>query len=440
MQLIIKTLNFKLFLNRYSLIFTIEIYKCLNEEMKQEILNRFLRYVQIDTQSEEDSKTFPSTKKQLAFAMILEKELTEIGMDEVDVDKYGYVTATLLSNTKKKTPTVGFLAHMDTAPDMSGKNIKPQVFENYNGEDIVLNKELEVKTSINDFPELKNYKGQTIITASGDTLLGADDKAGIAEIISAMDFLLRNPEVKHGKIKVAFTPDEEVGHGVDYFDVKKFEADYAYTLDGGPLGELEYENFNAAGIAVKIQGRNIHPGYAKGKMINAILVATELNELLPKKQRPELTDNYEGFFHIIRFIGTVETAEIHYLIRDHDFEKFEQKKSLIIDCVNTLNKKYDREIVKYQLEDNYYNMREKVEPVIHIVEQAEQAMIEVGVSPDIKPIRGGTDGARLSYMGLPCPNIFTGGHNFHGKHEFIPLESMEKAVQVILKIIEKVAR
>ncbi len=408
--------------------------------MKQEILNRFLRYVQIDTQSEEDSKTFPSTKKQLAFAMILEKELTEIGMDEVDVDKYGYVTATLLSNTKKKTPTVGFLAHMDTAPDMSGKNIKPQVFENYNGEDIVLNKELEVKTSINDFPELKNYKGQTIITASGDTLLGADDKAGIAEIISAMDFLLRNPEVKHGKIKVAFTPDEEVGHGVDYFDVKKFEADYAYTLDGGPLGELEYENFNAAGIAVKIQGRNIHPGYAKGKMINAILVATELNELLPKKQRPELTDNYEGFFHIIRFIGTVETAEIHYLIRDHDFEKFEQKKSLIIDCVNTLNKKYDREIVKYQLEDNYYNMREKVEPVIHIVEQAEQAMIEVGVSPDIKPIRGGTDGARLSYMGLPCPNIFTGGHNFHGKHEFIPLESMEKAVQVILKIIEKVAR
>jgi len=404
--------------------------------MKQEILNRFLKYVQIDTQSNENSKTYPSTQKQFNLAQLLEKELIEIGLQDVEVDKYGYVTATLPSNIEKGVPVIGFLAHMDTAPDMRG-NVRPQVFENYNGDDILLNKESNIKIAVKDFPELKDYKGQTIITASGNTLLGADDKAGIAEIMIAMEYLTTNPEIKHGTIKVAFTPDEEIGKGVDHFDVKKFSADYAYTLDGGPIGELEYENFNAAGIAIQIQGRNIHPGYAKGRMINAILVATELNDMLPIEQRPEITNGYEGFFHIIKFMGTVETAEIHYIIRDHDKEKFEYKKELIKDVIGLINKKYNQEVAKYKIEDQYYNMREKIEPVYHIVEQAKQAMIEVGVTPNIKPIRGGTDGARLSYMGLPCPNIFTGGHNYHGRYEFIPLESMEKAVQVILKIIEK---
>ena len=405
--------------------------------MKQEILNRFLKYVQIDTQSDEHSKTYPSTKKQFDLAHLLVTQLKEIGLQDAAVDKYGYVTATLPSNIEKEIPVIGFLAHMDTAPDMSGTNVRPQVFEFYDGKDITINKELKISLLVKEFPELKNYKGQTLITASGNTLLGADDKAGIAEIMIAMEYLTTNPEIKHGTIKVAFTPDEEIGKGVDHFDVKKFGADYAYTLDGGPIGELEYENFNAAGISIQIQGRNIHPGYAKGRMINAILVAAELNDMLPIEQRPELTQDYEGFFHIIRFMGTVETAEIHYIIRDHDREKFEQKKDLIKDVIGLINKKYGKEIAKYKLEDQYYNMREKVEPVFHIVEQAKQAMIELGITPNIKPIRGGTDGARLSYMGLPCPNLFTGGHNYHGKHEFIPLESMEKAVQVILKIIEK---
>ncbi|MFC2104131.1 peptidase T [Bacteroidota bacterium] len=405
--------------------------------MKQELLNRFLKYVQIDTQSDENSKTSPSTQKQLNLANLLVKELNELGLKEVEVDQYGYVTAELPSNVNKDIPVIGFFAHMDTAPDISGKNVRPQVFENYNGSDILLNKELNVSLLVKEFPELKDYVGQTIITASGSTLLGADDKAGIAEIITAIEYFVKNPEIKHGTIKVAFTPDEEIGKGVDHFDIEKFGADYAYTLDGGPTGELEYENFNAAGIAIKIQGRNIHPGYAKGKMINAILVATELNDMLPLGQRPEVTENYEGFFHIMRFIGTVEEAEIHYIIRDFEMAEFENKKNLIIKVVNQINEKYGQEVAKFQLEDQYYNMREKVEPVYHIVEQAKQAMIEVGITPIIKPIRGGTDGARLSYMGLPCPNIFTGGHNYHGKHEFIPLESMEKAVQVILKIIEK---
>jgi len=405
--------------------------------MKQKILNRFLKYIQIDTQSDENSKTYPSTKKQFDLANVLVNELKEIGLSDVEVDKYGYVTATLISNIEKDIPVIGFLSHMDTAPDMSGKNVRPQVFENFKGNDILLNKESDIKIAVKDFPELKDYIGQTIITASGNTLLGADDKAGIAEIMTAMEYLTSNPEIQHGTIKVAFTPDEEIGKGVDHFNVKKFGADYAYTLDGGSIGELEYENFNAAGIAIQIQGRNIHPGYAKGRMINAILVATELNEMLPIEQRPELTTGYEGFFHIIKFFGTVETSEIHYIIRDHDREKHEYKKALIKNAVEFINKKYNGEIAQYKLEDQYYNMREKIEPVYHIVEQAKQAMIEVGVTPNIKPIRGGTDGARLSYMGLPCPNIFTGGHNYHGRYEFISLESMEKAVQVILKIIEK---
>lgn len=405
--------------------------------MKQELLERFLRYVQIDTQSDENSKSYPSTKKQFDLARILEKELNNLGLKDVEIDKYCYVTATLPSNIEKDIPVIGFSAHLDTAPDMSGKNVNPRIIKNYDGKDILLNKESELKLLVKDFPEIKNYIGQTLITADGTTLLGADDKAGIAEIMTALEYLTKNPGIKHGTIKVAFTPDEEIGKGVDHFDVKKFGANYAYTLDGGPIGELEYENFNAAGIAIRIQGRNIHPGYAKGKMINAILVASELNDMLPVGQRPELTEHYEGFFHIIKFMGTVETAEIHYIIRDHDRGKFEQKKKLIKDVVKFINKKYNQEVAKFKMEDQYYNMREKVEPVFHIVEQAKQAMIEVGVMPHIKPIRGGTDGARLSYMGLPCPNIFTGGHNYHGKFEFIPLESMEKAVEVILKIIEK---
>jgi len=407
------------------------------KNIKKNILDRFLRYIQIDTQSDENSQTFPSTQKQFDLANLLVAELKQMGLNDAEVDNYGYVTATLPSNTDKKVPVIGFLAHMDTSPDMSGENVKPQIIENYDGKNIPINKDLDVCLSVKAFPELKNYVGQTIITASGKTLLGADDKAGIAEIMTALEYLSKHPECKHGTIKIAFTPDEEVGRGVDYFDVKKFGADYAYTMDGGPIGELEYENFNAAGATIKVQGRNIHPGYAKGKMINAILVATEINEMLPINQRPELTDGYEGFFHIVKFNGTVENAEIQYIIRDHDKVKFEHKKLLIQDIVNLTNKKYNSEVAILELKDQYYNMREKIEPVFYIVEQARQAMMEVGVKPLIKPIRGGTDGARLSYMGLPCPNIFTGGHNFHGKYEFIPLESMEKAVQVILKIIEK---
>ncbi|HAN17262.1 MAG: peptidase T [Bacteroidetes bacterium GWC2_33_15] len=408
--------------------------------MKKSILNRFLKYVQIDTQSDEDSQTFPSTKKQFDLAYHLEKELKQLGLKNVDVDTYGYVTATLPSNTDKKIPTIGFLAHMDTAPDMSGENVKPQVFENYNGKNIPINTDLDICLSVKEFPELKNYIGQTIITASGKTLLGADDKAGIAEIMTAMEYLGKHPEIKHGTIKVAFTPDEEVGKGVDFFDVKKFGADYAYTVDGGPIGELEYENFNAASAKIKIQGRNIHPGYAKDKMINAILIATEINEMLPKNERPELTENYEGFFHITKLNGTVEEAEIQYIIRDHDKSKFENKKAFIQNIVESINKKYNQPITGIEIKDQYYNMREKIEPVMHIVEKAKQAMIEVGVKPEIKPVRGGTDGARLSYMGLPCPNIFTGGHNYHGKYEYAVLESMEKSVQVILRIIENSAR
>ncbi|MFO7842195.1 MAG: peptidase T [Bacteroidales bacterium] len=405
--------------------------------MKNQILNRFLQYIQIDTQSDDNSKTYPSTQKQLDLARLLEKELKEMGLQEVNLDKYGYVTATLPSNTDKKTPVIGFFAHMDTAPDISGKDVKPQIFENYNGKDISINKALNICLSVQDFPELKNYTGQTIITASGDTLLGADDKAGIAEIMTTLEYLTNNPEVKHGTVKVAFTPDEEIGKGVDHFDVQKFGADYAYTVDGGPTGELEYENFNAAMATIKIQGRNIHPGYARGRMINAILVATEINAMLPIEQRPELTRDYEGFFHIVKFTGTVENAEIQYIIRDHNQQRFEHKKDIIKNIIALTNKKYNEEVAILELKDQYYNMREKVEPVMHIVENAKQAMLELGITPNIKPIRGGTDGARLSYMGLPCPNLFTGGHNFHGKYEFIPLESMEKAVKVILKIIEK---
>lgn len=402
--------------------------------MKEPLLCRFLHYVKIDTQSDPYSTTFPSTRKQLDLAELLVNELNQIGLNEVALDKNGYVTATLPSNTSKKIPVVGFLAHMDTSPDMSGAQVNPQIIEKYDGNNILLNPQSGLELKATDFPELLRYKGQTLITTDGTTLLGADDKAGIAEIVTAMDYLIRHPEIKHGTIKIAFTPDEEVGKGVDFFDIQKFGADYAYTMDGGAMGELEFENFNAAKAVVNIQGRNVHPGSAKNKMLNAILIAHEFNSLLPVEQRPEFTDHYEGFYHIHKIEGTVEEAIMEYIIRDHDTQKFSNKKDFIHQIAGFLNKKYPEGTVRVTITDQYFNMREKIEPVMHIVETAREAMKAVGVNPIVKPIRGGTDGARLAYMGLPCPNIFAGGHNFHGKYEFVPLESMVKAVEVIVKI------
>ena len=404
--------------------------------MKETVLNKFLRYVAIDTQSNDSSNTQPSTAKQLNLSKLLVKELKAMGIKDVTLDKYGYVMATIPANTKKKIPVIGFIAHVDTAPDMSGANIKPQIIENYNGKDILLNKEKKITLSRKDFPELANFKGKTLVTTDGTTLLGADDKAGIAEIMWAAEYILKHPEIKHGTIKVGFTPDEEIGRGVDNFDVKKFGADYAYTMDGGALGELEYENFNAASAKIKIQGCNIHPGYAKDKMINAILVAMELNSLLPVNERPEFTEHYDGFFHVVHIEGSVENSSLQYIIRDHDRKKFEQKKKLIRDCVDFLNKRYGKDVLTLELKDQYYNMKEMVEPHYHIVETAFKAMEQAGIEPNVKPIRGGTDGARLSFMGLPCPNIFAGGHNFHGKYEFVAVESMEKATEVILNIVK----
>jgi tripeptide aminopeptidase len=408
--------------------------------MKKTLLEKFYSYISIDTQSDPTSQTFPSTKKQFDLANLLVKELKELGLEDAHVDENCYVMATLPSNTDKDIPVIGFLSHVDTAPDMSGKDIKPQIVENYDGEDILLNKEKDMYLRVKDFPELKKYVGQTIITTDGTTLLGADDKAGIAEIMTAIEYLTKNPDIKHGTIKIGFTPDEEIGKGVDHFNVKKFGAQYAYTLDGGEVGELEFENFNAAFAKVMVQGRNVHPGMSKYKMINSMIVGSEFNDMLPVFDRPEYTEHYEGFFHLIKFDGTVEESTLQYIIRDHDRKKFERRKELITQVADFVNQKYGEGTIKIEMKDQYYNMREKVEPVYHIVELAEKAMIELGIKPIIKPIRGGTDGSRLSYMGLPCPNIFAGGHNFHGKYEFIPLESMEKATQVILKIIELYAR
>lgn len=403
---------------------------------KEKLLERFLRYISVDTQSDPNSKTFPSTAKQLDLSRMLVDELQSFGLADAQLDDHGYVMATLPANTDRAIPVIGFLAHVDSSPDMAATHIKPQIIEHYKGGDILLNKSLNMYLKVADFPELEKYVGQTLITTDGTTLLSADDKAGIAEIMTAIEYLTQNPEVKHGTIKIGFTPDEEIGKGVDHFDVQKFGAQYAYTLDGGEVGELEYENFNAAFAKISISGRNIHPGTAKGKMKNAILMASELNDMLPVFDRPEHTEGYEGFFHIMRFDGVVEQAEIQYIVRDHDRKKFENQKQLLRNVVDFMNKKYGKDTVKLELTDQYYNMREKVEPVYHIVEIAEKAMLELGIKPIIKPIRGGTDGSRLSYMGLPCPNIFAGGHNFHGKYEYIPLESMEKATRVILKVIE----
>lgn len=403
--------------------------------MKKIILDRFLKYISIDTQSNEVSETCPSTTKQFDLANVVKDELVKLGLKDVSLDENCYLMGTLPTNTDKKIPVIGFLAHFDTAPDMSGANIKQQIIENYKGGDIVL-KGNNLVLSPSVFPELNEHIGHTLITTDGTTLLGADDKAGITEIISAIEYLVKHPEIKHGTIKVGFTPDEEIGRGVDKFDVEKFKADFAYTMDGSGLGELEYENFNAAEAKLKINGRNVHPGYAKDKMINSILVAMELNALLPVNQRPEFTQGYDGFFHLIKMDGTVESSSIKYIIRDHDRTKFEQKKVLIKDCVDLLNKRYGEGVIELTLKDQYYNMKEQVEPVIHIVETAQKAMEEIGIEPVVVPIRGGTDGARLSYMGLPCPNIFAGGLNFHGKFEYVSLDVMEKATQVILKIIE----
>ena len=400
-------------------------------------MNRFLNYVKFETTSDGNSTSVPSTKNQKEFAKILVKELKEIGLKEVSVDNNGYVMATLPTNMVKDVPTIGFVAHMDTSPDMSGKDVNPKIIKDYKGGDITLNAEKNIVLRTADFPELNDYIGHDLITTDGTTLLGADDKAGIAEIITAMEYLIQNPEIPHGKIKIGFTPDEEIGRGADFFDVEKFGADFAYTVDGGSIGELEYENFNAASARIVIQGRNVHPGTAKDKMINSMLIATELNNLLPVNEKPEYTEGYDGFYHLTGFNGDVESTTMNYIIRDHSMEKFEAKKKNLEKIVDFLNYKYDDKI-SLEINDSYYNMKEKIEPVIYIVDMAKEAMMDIGIKPIIQPIRGGTDGARLSYEGLPCPNLFTGGLNFHGKYEYISIQGMELAVKTILKIIEKV--
>jgi tripeptide aminopeptidase len=403
--------------------------------VKIRLLEAFSRYIAYATTSDENSTSYPSTESQLVFGDFLAEELKQIGLTEVEKDQYGYVTAILPANCSEPNPVIGFIAHFDTSPDMPGI-AKPVVVENYNGQDIMLDADSQTALRVADFPELLDYTGQTLLVTDGKTLLGADDKAGIAEIVCAMEYLIQHPEIKHGKLKVGFTPDEEIGQGVLHFDVAKFGCDYAYTVDGGAIGELEYENFNAAAVVIKVQGRNIHPGYAKNKMVNAQLIAMEFNAMLPDFQRPQYTQDYEGFFLLTKMEGCVENSTLHYIIRDHDHAKFESKKQLIKTITQFLNDKYgDR--VTCALKDQYYNMRKKIEPVLHVVTHAEEAMRKAGIEPKVIPIRGGTDGANLSFKGLPCPNIFAGGHNFHGKYEYIPLESMIKAVEVIVNIAKQ---
>ena len=402
--------------------------------MKTSVVDRFIRYAKIYTQSDPSSNTFPSSRRQLDLANLLVEELKQIGLVEVSLDENGYVMATLPA-TVENAPTIGFIAHMDTSPDMTGENVNPQIRE-YQGGDIVLNREKNIILSPNDFPILNKYIGQTLITTDGNTLLGADDKAGIAEIMAAVEYLAQHPEIPHAAIRVGFTPDEEIGRGADRFDVKKFNADFAYTMDGGEIGELQYENFNAANAKITIQGRNVHPGTAKNQMINALQIAVNLHQMLPPHLRPEHTEHYEGFFHLTNISGNVDYAEMRYIIREHDRQKFENMKSLLLRSIQFQNELYETELIKMDLRDSYYNMKEKILPVMHIIELAKRAMLDVGVTPIIRPVRGGTDGARLSYMGLPCPNIFNGGHNYHGRYEFIPVESMEKAVEVIVRIAE----
>ncbi len=400
------------------------------------VVEKFTKYIKFDTRSDEEMNTVPTTSGQMVLAKELSKELKKIGMRDVSIDENGYVMASLPSNVNKEVPTIGFIAHMDTSPEVSGMNVNPKFIENYDGKDIVLNGEKNIVLSPEDFPELKDYVGKTLITTDGTTLLGADDKAGIAEIITALETLIENPEIKHGTVKVAFTPDEEIGRGPDHFDVEKFNANAAYTVDGGALGELEYENFNAASAEVIINGRNVHPGSAKGIMINSMLIAGEFMSMLPQSETPSTTEGYEGFYHIVALNGGVEQTKLEYIIRDFDEKNFEKRKQFITDAAESLNKKYGKNIVKVEIKDQYKNMKGKIEPVKHIVDIAFEAMKSVDVVPKVQPIRGGTDGASLSFKGLPTPNIFTGGHNFHGKFEYIPVYSMEKAVEVILKIIQ----
>lgn len=404
----------------------------------QHIIDRFISYVKIDTQSNPDSTTTPSTIKQWDLANKLVEELKQIGMEEVTIDENAYIMATLPSNIHHEAPTIGFIAHFDTTPDFTGTNVNPQIIKNYNGKDIVLNEDLNIILSPDYFDDLLHYKGQTIITTDGTTLLGADDKAGITEIITAMEYLIKHPEIKHGKIRIGFTPDEEIGRGAHKFDVAKFGAEWAYTMDGSQVGELEYENFNAAGAKLKITGKSVHPGYAKGKMVNAINIANKFLSSLPPKEAPEHTTGREGFFHVHHFNGEIESALIALIIRDHDSENFQKRKYFIETAVQKLNDKHN-DCISLEIKDQYFNMRGKIEPVMHIVDIAKDAMEQVGIQPIIKPIRGGTDGSQLSFMGLPCPNIFAGGHNFHGKYEYVPVESMQKAVEVIVKICELTA-
>ncbi|WP_115993828.1 peptidase T [Cohnella lupini] len=404
--------------------------------MKNEIIERFKTYAQVDTQSNESSQTCPTTEGQLALGRMLVDELKQIGMQEVTMDANGYVMATLPSNTNKSIPTIGFLAHIDTATEISGKDVKPRVVEDYDGQDIVLNREQDVVLSPREFPELAEYKGQTLITTDGTTLLGADDKAGITEIMTAMAYLIKHPEIKHGRVRVAFTPDEEIGRGPHRFDVKAFDASYAYTMDGGPLGELQYESFNAAVARVTCTGKIVHPGTAKGKMINSAKIAMEISNRLPAEEAPEYTDGYEGFFHLISIQGDVEETKLHFIIRDFDRERFEARKTELTAIVEELQETYGEQRILLEIKDQYFNMREKIEPVKEIVDIAHQAMVSLGIEPIIRPIRGGTDGSQLSYMGLPTPNIFTGGENYHGRYEYISVDTMIKATNVIIEIIK----
>ncbi|NLP58374.1 peptidase T [Lutibacter sp. B1] len=402
----------------------------------QHIIDRFVKYITIDTQSDPENPEFPSTEKQWNLAHVLVDELKEIGMDDVTIDENCYVMATLPSNVDFEVPTIGFIAHIDTSPDYSGTDVKPQFHPNYNGEDIVLNKDENIILSPGYFEDLLLYKGQTLITTDGTTLLGADDKAGITEIVSAMEYLINHPEIKHGKIRVCFTPDEEVGKGAHKFDVDKFGAEWAYTMDGSQVGELEYENFNAAGAKIIVNGKIVHPGYAKGKMINSMLIANEFIAGLPKNEIPQETEGYEGFFHLHTMKGEVEKTELQYIIRDHDMKLFEDRKALFQKIADDLNEKLGSKLIEVEIKDQYYNMRKKIEPVMHIVDIAEEAMKQLNIKPIIKAIRGGTDGSQLSYKGLPCPNIFAGGHNFHGRYEYVAAESMQLATDVIINIVK----
>lgn len=400
----------------------------------ERVLDKFLRYVKVNTESDPNSGQNPSTKCQFNLANMLSSELKDLGLDNIKVSEKGYVYATLPSNTNEDVKTIGFISHMDTAPDMSGENVNPKIVENYDGGDIVLNKELGIVLSPSKSPELNKYKGKTLVTTDGNTLLGADDKAGIAEIMTAIEYLVNHPEIKHGDIKIGFTPDEEIGEGADNFEVDFFNADYAYTIDGGRIGELEYENFNAAGVRIEVFGTNVHPGYAKDKMKNSMSIANEIIGMLPKNEVPEKTSGYEGFYHLTNIAGDVEKTDLGYIIRDFSSEGYNNRIETITKIIDDINIKYGSETAKIQIKEQYRNMREKIEDSMYIVDRAKKAMEDAGVVPEIRPIRGGTDGARLSFMGLPTPNIFTGGENFHGRYEYIPVESMEKAVEVILNI------